>query len=221
MGVFTPAGASEGQFAVVLDKTIMHPQGGGQPNDEGYLTQGATRFTLEHLAIQDDVILHIGKFEPAGATFAVGSQVECHVDEAKRRLYARVHSAGHLLDIAMSKAGRTDLKPSKGYHFAEGAYVEYIGNVDANDRDALVATLNVKCAEIISSAPDSMKVFKKMCTYDEAQQELVNAGGVPPYIPAGQSLRVLKLTTDDAGCPCGGTHVEHVKDIQKINVTKI
>ena len=79
-----------------------------------------------------------------------------------------MHSAGHLLDIAMVKAGRTDLKPSKGFHFSEGAYVEYIGNVDANARDALVATLNEKCAEIISSTPESMPVFKKMCTYEEA-----------------------------------------------------
>lgn len=158
--------------------------------------------------------MHLGKFEPADATFAEGSSVDCHVDESKRRLYARVHSAGHLLDMAMSNAGRTDLKPSKGFHFASGAYVEYIGNVDAKDRDPLVVTLNEKCAEIIASTPASKPVFKKMCTYDEAQQELCNSGGVPPYIPAGQSLRVLKLTPDDAGCPCGGTHVQHVSDIQ-------
>jgi alanyl-tRNA synthetase len=58
-----------------------------------------------------------------------------------------------------------------------------------------------------------MPVFKKMCTYEEADRELAKAGGVPSYIPAGSSLRVLKLTADDAGCPCGGTHVEHVSDI--------
>ena len=57
-------------------------------------------------------------------------------------MYARVHSAGHLLDIAMSNAGRSDLKPSKGYHFESGAYVEYIGEVSEPDRKALVASLN-------------------------------------------------------------------------------
>ena len=71
------------------------------------------------------------------------------MDEAKRRLYARVHSAGHLLDIAMQKAGRTDLKPSKGYHFATGAYVEYVGAVDAKDKEALVADLNKHANQII------------------------------------------------------------------------
>ena len=46
----------------------------------------------------------MGVFEPAEeqAIFAKNVKVECNVDEAKRRLFARVHSAGHLLDIAMS-----------------------------------------------------------------------------------------------------------------------
>lgn len=34
-------------------------------------------------------------------------------------------------------------------------------------------------------------------------------------------MRVLKLTEEDAGCPCGGTHVAHVSDIEEINITKI
>jgi Ser-tRNA(Ala) deacylase AlaX len=54
-------------------------------------------------------------------------------------------------------------------------------------------------------------VFKKMCTYEEANEIL--AEGIPEYIKEGSSLRVLKLVPDDAGCPCGGTHVEHVSDI--------
>ena len=94
----------------------MHPQGGGQPSDEGYLSQGGTKFNIEALNIKDDVILHVGKFEPPEATFDEGSQVECHVDEVKRRFYARIHSAGHLLDIAMTMAGQTQLKPGKGFH---------------------------------------------------------------------------------------------------------
>ena len=47
------------------------------------------------------------------------------------------------------------------------------------------------------------------------------AGGVPSYIAAGSDLRVLKLIEEDFGCPCGGTHVEHVKDIEEITITKI
>ncbi len=31
----------------------------------------------------------------------------------------------------------------------------------------------------------------------------------------------MKLTVEDNGCPCGGTHVKHVGDIVEIEVTKI
>ena len=116
----------------------------------------------------------------------------------------------------MIRAGRSDLKPSKGFHFAAGAYVEYIGNVEANQRDALVATLNEKCADLITNTPAENNVFKKVCEYDEASQLLAGCGGVPDYVPAGSSLRVLKLVPEDLGCPCGGTHVEHIADIKQI-----
>jgi Ser-tRNA(Ala) deacylase AlaX len=103
---------------------------------------------------EGEVIWHMGTFEPAGSTFVVGSEVTCVVDEAKRRLNARVHSAGHLLDMAMSMAGRTDLQPSKGYHFPEGSYVEYIGNVEEKDRKELIDKLNENCAKIIAGTPE-------------------------------------------------------------------
>ncbi len=63
-----------------------------------------------------------------------------------------------------------------------------------------------------------MTVFKKICCYDEANTHLEKAGGVPPYIAAGSDLRVLKLTEEDHGCPCGGTHVEHVSDIESLTI---
>ena len=62
-------------------------------------------------------------------------------------------------------------------------------------------------------------VWSKNCTYEEAGEALKE--GVPPYIPKGQDLRVIKLTDEDDGCPCGGTHVKHVTDIYEIEVTKI
>lgn len=210
---------------MILDRTIFHPQGGGQPNDEGFIKHRDHdfKFIVTNLLIKNDVIQHIGHFEPAeGVTsFLKGSAVECHLDEAKRRLYARVHSAGHLLDIAMTRAGRPDLKPSKGFHFAAGAYVEYIGEVGEADRKPLVDSLNKIAREIIEGTPAEQTVFKKICSYDEANQHLAKAGGVPEYIPKGSDLRVLKLTEDDNGCPCGGTHVQHVSDIEELKITKI
>lgn len=218
-----PEAIKEDQQIVILDKTIFHPQGGGQPADHGFLRQGETKFIIEDCLSRNGqkTVVHIGKFVPAGATFEVGSHVDCHVDEIKRRLHARIHSAGHLLDMAMRANGREDLKPGKGYHHPTGAYVEYIGAVENEEKPALIEKLNQTCQDIIKETPEETKVFKKVLSYDEANSALAKCGGVPSYIPEGQALRVLKLNDEDYGCPCGGTHVEHVSDIIEMTVTNI
>ena len=58
----------------------------------------------------------------------------------------------------------------------------------------------------------------KVCEYEEAKEILVE---VPKYIPEGQAFRVVKLMEEDKGCPCGGTHVPHIRDIGKVTVSKI
>jgi Ser-tRNA(Ala) deacylase AlaX len=144
------------------------------------------------------------------------------IDGAFRALHARIHSAGHLLDMAMMKAGRKDLKPGKGYHFVDGPYVEYVGVVKDDERDKLIEQLNFFCAEMIKEAKENdTKVFRKMCTYEEAGEHLSGIGGVPPYIPVGNDLRVLKLTPQDLGCPCGGTHVHAIAELGKVEITKM
>lgn len=46
-----------------------------------------------------------------------------------RRTYARYHSAGHFLDIAVDRL-KLNLVPGKGYHYLDGSYVEYAGKVE-------------------------------------------------------------------------------------------
>ena len=115
----------------ILFKQVFHPQGGGQPTDIGTITVGESTFAVEHVAMrsrESGIIEHAGKFV-AGGVFSVGDTAVLAIDGENRKLCARLHSAGHLLDAAMKAAGRTDLEPSKGYHFSKGAYVEYIGTV--------------------------------------------------------------------------------------------
>lgn len=83
--------------------------------------------------------MHVGTFSKDGDIFEKGTGVNLQVDGEKRRLYARIHSAGHLLDIAVRRCRLTQLSPGKGYHFATGAYVEYIGIIDNSLKDKLIA----------------------------------------------------------------------------------
>ena len=87
--------------------------------------------------------------------------------EAENRFdNARIHSAGHLIDIAINRAGRSDLKPSKGYHYPEGPYVEYIGDVEEKDRESLAEQLTKHCADLIEAAKKSEElVYREVLSY--------------------------------------------------------
>ena len=121
--------------------------------------------------------------------------------------------------MAMTRLGQSQLKPSKGYHFAKGAYVEYIGNVDNAVKDKLKDDIQRVANEIIKEQAEKEGVFSRVVSYEEGGKLLKEE--VPSYMPKGEDFRVVKLTPEDGGCPCGGTHVQHVLDIVEIEITKI
>ena len=58
---------------VVLDKTIFHPQGGGQPHDKGFMESldGKTKFEVAEMKDVAGKIQHAGKYAN-GTQFTVG-----------------------------------------------------------------------------------------------------------------------------------------------------
>jgi len=52
-------------FSLTFEKTIFHPQGGGQPADVGQITSadGTITFKVIDLKCQGEIILHIGYYE--------------------------------------------------------------------------------------------------------------------------------------------------------------
>eukprot|EP00831_Metopus_contortus_P081758 TRINITY_DN8675_c0_g1_i3.p2 TRINITY_DN8675_c0_g1~~TRINITY_DN8675_c0_g1_i3.p2 ORF type:complete len:130 (-),score=17.81 TRINITY_DN8675_c0_g1_i3:304-693(-) len=68
------------------------------------------KFKVTSLQLEGEVIIHKGSYldEKETEGFKVGQKVTLKIDEAKRRLYARVHSAGHLLDQGFHALGFTN-----------------------------------------------------------------------------------------------------------------
>lgn len=188
--------AADGRVAVVLDKTVLYPSGGGQPADAGSLqfAGGALLPVFDVTRTKEGVVHHV--VEACDA--AVGSNVTVRVDAATRLLHARIHSAGHLLDVCMARSGYPPetLPPTKGSHTPQVMWVEYSGKVA--DADRLVKKLN------------------------EALAAAVAAGG--RVVAKGTQPRVVTLlagTEAASGCPCGGTHVADVAEIGRVTVTGV
>lgn len=199
-----------GRDVVYLDQTILYPQGGGQPYDTGVIQNEDTKFIVEEVRFVDGDVLHIGNFE--GRPFMQGEDVHIVVDADRRKLNARLHSGGHLVDMAVTKLG-LEWIPGKGYHFPDGPYVEYDGELDPEKQEELRARIEETANELIGQ---DLPVTCHFVEHDELQRLCRH---VPTNLPANKPIRVVQF--DDFAVPCGGTHVASLAEIQHLTITKV
>ena len=244
------SGAEGPLLTLLLDRTICYPAGGGQPADGGEVrgARGGVLSLRDVRLAKDGVVHHTGVLLPPPAPgapppFEPGEAVTLHVDAPRRRLHARVrganvrtrarivsrsrarrclraqiHSAGHLLDVCMSRCGYPParLAPAKGVHTPAEAYVEYAGKVPPEEVPPLIASLNAALAAAVAGGG---AVAAAELPYDAAAAAC--GGALPPYIAADATPRVVTLLPGEAGCPCGGTHVDDVARVGACTVTAV
>lgn len=210
----------EGFLRLVFDQTVFHPQGGGQPSDRGIIYKEGNKEVNVLSLVYDrekEIIYHIvNQNEFESSNMSINDVVSMKIDEEYRRLNARLHSGGHLLDIAVRNLG-LPLVPGKGYHFEDGPYVEYNGKLDKSKSEEIREKLENESNNIIANTPDVDKSIIKLYDYEEAKTLFE----VPSYLPQGKPFRWVKLSGQDEGCPCGGTHVKHIQDINKLSISKV
>ena len=203
---------------LIFDKTICHPQGGGQPSDVGEIIDGNDHYSILELSYdkERENVLHKIKIktEEESKKIEIGKKFSMEIDEKRRRLNAKLHSAGHLLDVGVRSLG-LEWKPGKGFHFEESPYVEYIGKIPTDEK--LKDILTEKCNELIKNVAEADKMQAKVYEYNDIGKVMK---AVPEYLPKDKPIRYLKLFEQDEGCPCGGTHVKHIKDIGSMKVVK-
>jgi len=207
----------DGRLALVLQSTILYPQGGGQGSDTGEITSldGGIKFCVDEVKSakgSGGVVLHFGAWADPTKTLVEGATVAMAVDEEKRRLHARLHSAGHLLDAAMTNIGKGDMEPAKGLHTVEAAYVEYKGKIPPEEVAQVTSQLQEECSRLIAAGG---AVVAEVLPYADARTRC----SLPPYIAEDSSPRLV--TVAGMACPCGGTHVADVAAIGKMTVTGI
>lgn len=180
-----------GPAGVAVREGIVHPKGGGQPDD---------------VATLDGSPASVSKDEEGAVWLApedapppeVGAQVRVAVDPEVRRQHAALHSAGHLLDACVVPLGFVNVGLS---HAPGQAFLLY--DVDGGAlpdgeeaKAALVETVLVRARELVDAAlPYSAEVD------DEGVRRVTIEG----------------IQTD----PCGGTHVRTTGDLTGIDITRV
>ena len=197
--------------AVALDATVFYPQGGGQPYDTGMIESPAGKLIVEEVRFADGAVRHIGRFERGG--FSAGDTVQCRVDAQRRMLHSRIHSAGHLLDWAITELEPAWTPDPRGYHYPNGPYVTYAGGLEGRDKEKLKTDLEAACNRRIAMGGEVGVRFMN-------QEEMKTICRSMPDLPEGKSGRVI-MFGEDFGVPCGGTHIKNLSEIRILTIRKI
>jgi len=178
---------------------IFHPQGGGQPADVGIIeTASGQIFEVEHTAWSAEEIRLYGALEASQAW--VGQSVKCEVNKERRFENAKLHTAGHLL-AQVAEALDSRLKAKKGHHFPGQSYIEFETITEERpviDRSELETAL-------MRALEDDHPIYVKL----EESRDLRQAGG--------RGLRTVQIGGYNP-LPCGGTHVNSLACIGKIQI---
>jgi alanyl-tRNA synthetase len=101
-GFVDQCGGEDEVVGVVLDSSSFYAQQGGQVWDTGLLTAtSGSAFSVTNVQLYAGYVVHIG--EVSDGSIAVGDQVTCVVDYARRKLVVPNHTCTHVLNYALRK----------------------------------------------------------------------------------------------------------------------
>ena len=191
--------------------SIFHPQGGGQPGD-----QGLVQFDDQEVSILNSIknetgdgVLHQvaeGKVLPC-----LGQEVTLEINWEQRHRFMRVHTALHLLCRVVG-AGVTG-----GAIGAEKGRLDFDVE-ESPDKEALAKELNRLIQE------DHPVSYEAITDAElDANPDLVRTMSVSPPRGSG-TIRMVRIGTLDQTIdyqPCGGTHVRSTAEIGLVSIGKI
>ncbi len=193
---------------VVLDKTCLYPEGGGQPTDQGWITSGGSRFDIVDVQKIGKVIIHKLKEK---ATFKEGSTIHGIVDWDRRYSLMKAHTVTHLINGAARRVLGEHVWQSgtqKGLETSRLDISHYrrltqeeIHQIETLANQAIGANMKVETTWLPRNEAESRYGFR-----------LYQGGAVP-----GKDIRVVKTGDWDVEA-CAGTHLGHTSEVGFVKI---
>jgi misacylated tRNA(Ala) deacylase len=197
---------------IVLDGTYFYPEGGGQPGDHGTLDWDGGTASIEGARKNHGDVRHrIDSFE--GDLPEQGTTVDAQVDEQRRDRLTRMHTAQHVVSrVVLDEYGATT---AGNQVYEDRSRIDFEpAEFDEADIDLIQRRSN----EAIERDP---AVTKENRPRDRVEAEVDEGRALLDLIPDSvDPLRVVEIDGFDM-CPCGGTHVEHLGEIGRIEITDV
>lgn len=187
----------------VFEKTPFYAEMGGQVSDTGIITSDGFKALVTYCG-KTPSGAHLHEIEVEFGVLKIGQKVTLHIDENRRQLIERNHSATHLLHAALSSVLGSHVRQ-------EGSFVneEYLRFDFSSQRKLTKEELNkierLVNEKISASIPQSV--------VETSLEEAVKLGAEMEFGDKyGSVVRVVSFG-DFSKEFCGGTHVNSTSDI--------
>ena len=193
---------------MIVEETPFYATMGGQCADNGIIETADGTFRVEDtIQLRGGKVGHVGKVTKG--MFKVGDTVTLRVNEKKRNLTRRNHSATHLLQKALREVLGTHVE-QHGSYVDEGRLRFDFSHFAAMTEEEITKVENIVNEKIA----DSLPVVTKIMSLDEAKKSGAMALFGEKY---GDTVRVVSMG-DFSTELCGGTHVDNTANISAFKI---
>ncbi|MBI5392034.1 alanine--tRNA ligase [Candidatus Woesearchaeota archaeon] len=190
---------------VILDQTVFYPTAGGQLHDIGAINNQKVVDVIK----QGMVIVHVVE----SASFKVGEQVVCKIDQERRLQLAKHHTSTHIVNAAARMVLGKHVNQAGAKKTVEKAHIDLTHYQSITEEE--LQKVEQEANRIIKKA---IPIKKSCMSRNEAEKKYgfaIYQGGVP----IGNELRIVDIQGIDVEA-CGGTHLDNTKEAGQIKILK-
>jgi len=195
---------------VVLEGTYFYPEGGGQPADRGYLEWDGGRADVRDVRKNHGDVRHYVEASE-GEVPLEGTTVRGVVDPDRRARLRRMHTAQHVVSRVV--LDEFDAATAGNQIHVDRSRIDF---EPADFDDADLSTIEDRTNEILAR---DLRVEKAERPREAVERETPEGRTQLDLIPDHvDPLRVVEIADFDL-CPCGGTHVDSVGEVGRVEIT--
>lgn len=209
------------ETAFVLDKTVFHPQGGGQPGDSGYIEipDMGMKIRVKDTKKSEGIIYHIVDksslkvLDKNDLNFIIDKNVRCEVDWERRYGFMMAHTAEHILfrSIYNATGGTASVSKIKLDVFSGKIFIE---------------NMHLKSEIIYRALEEANRIIEKNrginIVYVEKDRLMEDYPGARVKIDRIKDNVVRLVVVDKFDiAACSGTHLKYSRELKAIAVKQI
>jgi misacylated tRNA(Ala) deacylase len=200
---------------VLLDRSALHPGGGGQVSDRGWIEHGGgvvPVIGVESVRTGDgDEHWHL-----LGDDVTLSGPVLVRVDAARRTRVAALHTDSHILNALVFERFPGTLVTGAQINDDGTARMDF--DLSAVDNDVLRG-LDAAVNAVIARQIEVRSIYVDAADADTSAGLVRSLSVAPPPTPDGR-LRVIEIDGIDRQA-CGGTHLSNTGQSSPIRITKV